>query len=287
MKSAALLALVAAYIAAGQTIGPQSRNFEVDFNGGSGSFKLYLNSNGSNTFYNFAFRQLVEVDSSGTPISSSGSVRKMDLGSGVTWTPYTGTQLVGVRGTAASDVPMSSGGGSPTFPVAVTINCALSYVDTTATVSNVTIPVIANTLKIAMNTTGWQMSSSSNKVRLWIKMSSNAKGGGPDNNFAPPTSDTNKGKVYKLPATGTYSAQIELEDYAYIDNGSGGLVKMPATVDTSSSQNQQYIDLPATTDGRTVFWDPVIAAVGNSALTAALSVGALVLALLAGTVTLF
>lgn len=279
MTKTFLVALVAGACAllsrADITIAPSSRNFEVTFNGNSGSFKLYLNSNGSNTFYNIAYRDIQEVTSSGT---SLGNQRNLDLGSNVAWTQTSGAGYVAVEGVAQGTIASN--------PVRVTIANNLTSVNTEVVVANnVTIPLIANTLKVAIMVEGWSVQTAGNLLRLHIKMSSNSKRSGSSEDINPDIQSAGSGKQkVQLAADGTYSAQILFEQHAYtVENGNW--ISHPVALSPDTTHNQQYINLPANTNGDTVFWDPTIVVVPNSATAYTLSIAAVVLAALAAVMT--
>jgi hypothetical protein len=250
--------------------------------------QLYLNSNSSNVFYNIAYRSLEETDVNGNRVGN-GQQRKMTLGHNLVWSAASGTtnnvSWIGALGTGSATVQDTSGGS---FPVDVVVSNKLYSQDTTiVTVSNRTMQVIANTLKVAVNVTGWQAASAANQLRLWIKMSSN-QDADLDPNIQP--AGTDKQKVH-LTANGAYSAQIIFENWAYLQNSTGSFNKYNVTVanTNSQSQNQQYIGLPINVHGGQMWWDPTILTVQNSsaALGHALSLAALLLALFAGVVTLW
>jgi hypothetical protein len=283
-----LLGLAAFALASAQDINVNqygsSPNMAVQFNGNSGSFKIFLGTGGvnSNVFFNIKYNTLLEVNSAGNAACQQGNQCTMTLGNQVTWNPISGVlngvNYTGVVGSASATVTGMNGN----FPVNVLITNTLFQQNTQVVMANnVTVDVIANTLKIAVNVTGWKAASDANSLQLQLKISSNANA-----NLDPPVQPyQGNQKQVSLGTNGAYTAKILFETNAYLINSAGAYVSYPVTA--SASGNQNIVNLPINTAGDKMWWDPTVITSPNSAFTRALSLAAVVVALLAGVVTLF
>jgi hypothetical protein len=224
-------ALAAAVAAASGTAAAQQltspSGFRADFNGNSGSFKLYLvavNGTTSNRFWNINYVSLSETDADGNALAPPRRVHNLQMNlsqgtSNVTMSGGNTSEYQWVRAEQALPAGVAQPGGG-----SVVVTHAMYVADVTVTgPQNQSVAVARNTLKISVQVDNWLFDAAGNKLALSIKMSDNGGGGGAAPNAGPSPAG---GTTFLLPgdAGSGVAGAINLESTAFVDgNGTNAL----------------------------------------------------------------